>query len=347
VHTEGKIISGHILKKQEENQNNQQAENENIDMSEGAKELSAGQKAKLISLYDEWLADTCDLLQNFSKGTKIKKNSVLSIIDKILLVCPENKNFFLSIAQERETTEYLFAHSLNMAIISVIIGAGLKYNNANLRLLGVAAYFADIGMFKIPKHIREKQVALTQADIQLIKTHPIHSNKMLQNYGQFPEIIAEVVMQVHENFDGTGYPQGKKGDEIHEYAKIISIADTFDAMTKKRSFRQEKIPHNIMKEMLKLVEKKFDPKIMRVFLSTMAIYPIGSMVQLNTKELGLVIDINEASPLKPKVKILYDSQLKKVNNEDIKIIDLMKNEEYKIIGVINPKALGISIVDEI
>ncbi|HPP88188.1 MAG TPA: HD-GYP domain-containing protein, partial [bacterium] len=147
--------------------------------------------------------------------------------------------------------------------------------------------------------------------------------------------------------DGTGYPQGKKGDEIHEYAKIISIADTFDAMTKKRSFRQEKIPHNIMKEMLKLVEKKFDPKIMRVFLSTMAIYPIGSMVQLNTKELGLVIDINEASPLKPKVKILYDSQLKKVNNEDIKIIDLIKNEEYKIIGVINPKALGISIVDEI
>ncbi|MBP7652205.1 HD-GYP domain-containing protein [Candidatus Dependentiae bacterium] len=345
VKTEGRITSGHtVTPKVETPQTSAEtsaAEDENL------LDIGIAKKTKLVSLYDDWMMSTCQILKDLSSGTKVDKNSILNIADRIVMVVPQNKSLFLSIVQERETEEYVYGHSLNMAIISVIIGEALKYNNANLRLLGISALLCDIGMLKIPKHIREKQIALAPSDIQLIKTHPIHSNKIIVNYGQFPETVAEVALQLHENYDGSGYPLGKKGDEIHEYAKIISIADSFDAMTKKRSFRKEKVPHTVMKELLKMVEKKFDPRIMKIFLMHMAIYPVGTMTQLDSKELGLVVAVNDSAPLKPIIKILYDSNLKRLSESEIKIIDLSKNDDKKIVGVINPKELGISVVNEL
>lgn len=352
VKTEGRITSGHVItERKEQPQTNAHKTQSNAAPAPDINKIdpggiSPGQKAKFIKIYDEWIASVSQILKELNTGVKVDKNSILNIIDKIVMVVPDNKNIFLSIVQSFETEEYIYGHSLNMAVLSVIIGAALKYNNANLRMLGIAALLGDIGMLKIPKHIREKQIALTTSDIQLIKTHPIQSAKVIQNYGQFPELIAEIALQLHENYDGSGYPQGKKGDEIHEFAKIITIADSFDAMSKKRSFRKEIIPHNIMKELLKMNEKKFDPRIMKVFLVTMAIYPIGSMVQLDTNELGIVVEINEQSPLKPVVRVLYDSKLKKLLDTETRLINMLTDIKIKIIKVINPKELGITIVDE-
>ncbi len=357
VRTEGRITSGHMIHESKDSasgstynaaaQNTAAKAEKNTDTNVEFTGVSQAQKSKLMNLYDEWIISVSQILKDLSTGIKVDKNLILNVIDRLVMSVPEYKNIFLSIAQMRETEEYIFGHSLNMAIISIIIGNALKYNNANLRMLGIAALLGDIGMLKIPKHIREKNIKLNDADVQLIKTHPIGSSKIIQNYGQFPETIAEVAKQLHENYDGSGYPQGKKGDEIHEYAKIISIADSFDAMSKNRSFRKEIIPHSIMKELIKMSEKKFDPRIMKIFLVTMAIYPIGSMVQLDTNELGLVIQISEQSPLKPMIRILYDSKLKKLPENETHIVDMLKKDTVKIIKVINPKELGISVVNEL
>ncbi|HPN30989.1 MAG TPA: HD-GYP domain-containing protein [bacterium] len=346
VKSEGRITSGHAIVPKAEPEPAAQAQAQAAE-EEASLDIGIAKKTKLVSLYEDWMISTSQVLRDLSTGAKVDKNTILNIVDRIVMVAPQNKSLLLSIVQERETEEYVYGHSLNMSIISVIIGEALKYNNANLRLLGISALLCDIGMLKIPKHIREKQIALTPSDVQLIKTHPVHSNKIIANYGQFPEVIAEAALQLHENFDGTGYPLGKKGEEIHEYAKIISIADSFDAMTKKRSFRKEKVPHNVMKELLKMVEKKFDPRIMKIFLMHMAIYPVGSLTQLDSKELGLVVAVNDSAPLKPIIKILYDSNLKRLSESEVKILDLSKSDDKKIVGVINPKELGISVVNEL
>jgi len=345
VKTEGNITSGHKIPTISEKDILNENSKETNTIEEPKKNTIT--KKEILTKYSEWLEYITLILNDLSKGVDVERDSIINIIENIMLNVPLSKNTFLSIVQSKESEEYLYGHSLNITILSIIIGDALKYSNANLRLLGISALLADIGMFKVPKHIREKKLALSPMDIKLIKTHPNLSNSIIKKYGKFNDIVAEVSLQIHENYDGSGYPKGIKGDEINEFAKIISIADSFDAMTKKRTFRKEKIPHNIMKELLKNVEKKFDPMIMKIFLMHMAIYPVGSMVQLDTKELGIVIETYKKSPLKPIVKILYDSNYVKVSKDKIKKVDLTKDLNRKIIKVVNPKELGISIVNEI
>jgi HD-GYP domain-containing protein (c-di-GMP phosphodiesterase class II) len=341
IYTEGKVTSGHDLLKIKK-----ELEKEEKIIVDAEVETQ-NDKFSLLELYDGWVTIVADILKDLNSGFKFDKQIILRLVDKFVEIIPKNKEKFISIAQSRETEEYLYGHSLNMAIISVIIGSAMKYPVANIKLLAISALLCDIGMLKIPKHIREKTVALNEKDIKLIKTHPTQSYIIIKNSGLFSDIVANVALQLHENHDGSGYPKGISGEHIHDFAKIISIADSFDAMSKKRSFRKEKVPHNIMKALLKSNGKKFDPKIMRVFLIQMAVYPVGSMVQLETNELGIVCSVNEKDPLKPKLKLLYDSKYKRLKNEEVKIIDLLKHPEIKIKKVVNPKDLGISIVNEI
>lgn len=309
------------------------------------KEPTNAEKRKLISLYDSTVPDVEKLLNQISQAQKVNKEFCHNLVDKFVMTVPKYMNFFLNLVHGKSTEEYLIAHSMNTMILSIIIGHCMKFTTTQLRVLALGGVLHDVGMLKIPKYIREKERALTDNDIKLIKAHTIHSYRLILGLSDFDPIVATIGFQHHEHWDGTGYPQKLSGDNIHQFARIVAVAQAYSAMIKKRAYRTEKISHNVMKEILKSSEKNFDPVIVKLFLDTMAIFPVGSVLQLSNKKIGIVVAANPGAPLQPIIKIILDEDKKRVIAPDI--IDLKSDNSLKIEKIFDPKQLGISVVNEI
>lgn len=264
---------------------------------------------------------------------------VEDIVDKFI-IRPE---IFLSLVNNfalREIVgDYLYPHSVNVSILAANLGFALGYNKSEVIDLCACSLIHDIGMLKISKQIIDKPAKLSEEEFTEIKRHPVYGLAFLLKIKDSPKITADVVYQHHENKDGTGYPEGKKGDEISEFAKIAAIAEVFEAMTHPRPYRTERIlPFAAVKMMIQEDEAKFDQKMLKAFLNYITFYPINSFVMLNNNEIGRVIGINNLSPMRPIVEIVFDGQGNQLKK--LKIIDLAKSPVLFIKKAIDEQSLG-------
>jgi HD-GYP domain-containing protein (c-di-GMP phosphodiesterase class II) len=197
----------------------------------------------------------------------------------------------------------------------------------------VGALLHDIGMVRVPSYIIEKEGELTSDEYNRVKTHTVYGYRVVLNEIGMENDIADIVMQHHEMYDGSGYPRKLKGKDISVYARIVAVCDVYAAMIKKRSYREEYLSYNAMKNILGGSNRKYDPDIVKAFLSNMAIYPVGSVVQLNNGVIAKVISANPELPLRPKVVVVIDEFGVKPGTGTI--IDL---ETEKSIFIKNPVA---------
>jgi len=265
-----------------------------------------------------------EIVQGRTKEWREIVQIVEDIVDKFIIK-PE---IFLSLVNNftlREIVEdYLYPHSVNVSILAANLGFALGYNKSEVIDLCACSLIHDIGMLKISKQIIDKPSKLTEEEFTEIKRHPVYGLAFLLKIKDSPKITSDVVYQHHENKDGTGYPEGKKGDEISEFAKIAALAEVFEAMTHPRPYRTERIiPFAAVKMIIQEDEAKFDQKVLKTFLNYITFYPINSFVILNNNEIGRVIGINNLSPLRPIVEIVFDGQGNQLKK--LKIIDLTKS----------------------
>ncbi len=211
----------------------------------------------------------------------------------------------------------LAAHSANVCIYSLMLGRGANYSHGQLIELGITALLHDIGMVFVPKEIVNKRGKLTTSEFKQIRKHPNYSYKILQTLGKEYLWIAKVVSQEQERENGQGYPNGLKGDEIHDYAKIIGIVDVYEALTHHRPQRRGHMPHDAVKLILGTQKNLFSDEVKRLLLTKLSCFPLGSYVKLNSKAICKVIEVYEDSPLRPTVEILFDSQKRKLPNKKI------------------------------
>jgi HD-GYP domain-containing protein (c-di-GMP phosphodiesterase class II) len=211
----------------------------------------------------------------------------------------------------------LAAHSANVCIYSLMLGKGANYSHGQLIELGITALLHDIGMVFVPKEIINKRGKLTTSEFKQIRKHPNYSYKILQTLGKKYLWIANVVSQEQERENGQGYPNGLKGDEIHDYAKIIGIVDVYEALTHHRPQRRGHMPHDAVKLILGTQKNLFSDEVKRLLLTKLSCFPLGSYVKLNSKAICKVIEVYEDSPLRPTVEILFDSQKRKLPNKKI------------------------------
>jgi HD-GYP domain-containing protein (c-di-GMP phosphodiesterase class II) len=183
-------------------------------------------------------------------------------------------------------------HSVNVAIYSIKIGEGLGYNRDQLIDLGVAALTHDVGMVTLPADIFSKG-KLTDADKQALNEHPLKGHEILSQLGDSFDWVSDVALQEHEREDGSGYPNGLKGNGIHQYAKIVGMADMYVGLTRSRPERRGLLPFEAVKEILQTHKAKFDPRVIRVLLGKLSAFPVGSLVQLNSGAVGTVIETDE------------------------------------------------------
>lgn len=244
-------------------------------------------------------------------------------IDQVVLGGRE----FLALIDECEASEnYLFVHCPNVAILAIYVGLALGYNKSKLDELGVAAYFHDIGMTRVTDIVAHPNI-LSDEEYEKVKMHPQIGSEILKIQGASERLI-RIVREEHERMDGSGYPFGIGGGDINEYARIIGLVDTYEAMTHQRPYRKKLDPHEASKEILTSGQDLFEISMIRTLINIVDVYPIGSWVELNTGEIAKVIEVNKDHPLKPVVNIMFDSQ----NNvlKDTATINLVKSQNRYI-----------------
>ena len=216
--------------------------------------------------------------------------------------------------------KYVIHHSINVAIYALKMADDLGFSHARKLELAMAALLHDIGMAVIPDRILYKQEELSKQEIKILRERPNYSYKILQSFGQGFAYLAESAAQVYERIDGSGYPRGLKGDELHEYAQIIGLLDMYEALIHSRPQRDKLTHFTAVKEVINTCKHRFQRRHLKSLLSIFTVFPIHSYVRLNSNAIGKVIETYPDQPMRPKLQIIYDSQRRKVLTERIVIL---------------------------
>lgn len=217
--------------------------------------------------------------------------------------------------------EYLPYHMVNVMIMSISLGLGLRYNRSKVDELSLGAFLNDIGTSEYLKLALQPR-QLSEGEYNQIKDHISASVMILSSIKELPEAVIQAIKETHERMDGKGYPRGIKGGELSEYARIIAIADVYEAAVHSRVYRKKRSPHEVIKEMLSSVSGSFDSRALKAFINLIGIYPAGSYVELNSAEIAKAISSNDNFPLRPVVNIIFDSNKRRLNEP--RLINLAK-----------------------
>jgi putative nucleotidyltransferase with HDIG domain len=229
------------------------------------------------------------------------KRAVRSMAESII----RNPDALMCFAQLKRKDEYTALHSLRVCVLALTLGRQLGMPREQLEVLGLGALLHDIGMVKVPDEILGRPDALTPAETEMVKQHVTWGAEMLYDSRQIPGAALEIVTGHHERYDGSGYLRGLRGDQIGEFSMIGAIVDHYDAITSDRAYRGAISAHNVLMQMYEWRNTLFSAPLVEKFIQCLGIYPIGSVVETNGGEVGVVAAINRAQRLKPYVKLLY------------------------------------------
>jgi HD-GYP domain-containing protein (c-di-GMP phosphodiesterase class II) len=247
-----------------------------------------------------------------------------------------NNSFIYFILGGEVSGHELAKSSVNTAILSALTAQELHLANHKIHNVIAGALLHDIGMIRLSKGITEKKGGLSDAELEQIKSHPLHTSKIVTKELFGPNEVNLIALQHHERWDGKGYPDNLIGPTIDIGARIVSVADAFEAMVSKKSYRDSIIGYQAVKNLLADNASRFDPEVISVFTKIMGIYPIGSIVRLNNNSVARVMSINTKTPLRPVIQMLTDKDGKVIDSKDTVIVDLLEDKTIFIKSAIDP-----------
>ncbi|CAH1523980.1 HD-GYP domain-containing protein [Vibrio owensii] len=258
------------------------------------------------------------------------KQLIDDIVEK--LMCDDNVT--LHLMNGKNEFEDIYFHSLNVAVIAMMIGRAKGYSAEQLKALSFAALFHDMGKIKIPTAILRKQTPLSEPESNYLKLHTKYGLDMANQIEDFPDSAKTVIAQHHELRDGSGYPEGLKGDEIDELAQVIIVANAFDNLCHTPIASEQKIPYTALSYLYKNCKHLYKEENLNILIKFMGVFPPGTVVQLSNNMVGLVISVNASHLLFPNV-LVYDPA---VPRTQAPIIDLA-SKDIKIVNAIHPSKL--------
>ena len=313
------------------------------DAPQGRDGLTGGDPSKM----EVWSPDIIDLGERFIEMARTIRDEVRngvvidpspvfgdlqSVINKDLI-----EQMYEYTMCELNDREMILRHSVEVTFISLMIGKGVDYDHKTQLILGLAAFLANVGMYKIPDDILNKNGELEKSEIKIIKNYPKVSYEILDQTEKKYKWLAEIALQVHERSDGSGYPNGLKGKEINKLASIIGLVDVYIGMTSERPYRGGLDQTDAIKYIVDEAKDLFPRKIRKAFLDQVTLFPINSYVILNNQSIGRVLRTNKKWTLRPTIELLFNSQGDKLGTP--KIIRLIDNPLLYIKGSVNSNEL--------
>ena len=249
-----------------------------------------------------------------SAVTAYQKTKVLDIqplkkvLRELVVEIIRNRDSMIHQLDMRTYQDYIYAHSVNTCVLSVLIAVNLDYPEGKLTDLALGTMLHDVGMMMLPDALLMKMGNLTPEESKQVQQHPEDGFNILRTVREIPITVAHIAYQHHERVDGKGYPRNLTADKILEFAKVAAVADTFDALVSDRPYRKGMVPHEAYEVMMALADSYVDRDILHLFLTHVAIYPVGAVVQLDNGQHGVVTKVLPRLQTRPQVRLLTDQQ---------------------------------------
>ena len=273
---------------------------------------------------------------------------ILEVVEKILNDILASDDIVFHIDQLRDLDAYLLDHSINVAILSVVMGIVSGFTRAELQKLAVGAILHDVGKLFLDQDLVNRPGPLTAEEFSLIKYHSKLGSDLLKKFPEIDRESVEIALYHHERLDGSGYPSGLMGQEIAIFAQIVGIIDVFDALTSDKVYAKKVSPYKAMQIIFKDIDVKFDKVLLTRFLTSVGYYYHGAVVRLFNESIGVV---TERDRYRPVVRVIQDGSGKVVadhyeidlkKNPTIRIKAILSEAESAILPYFTNKNMGIS-----
>ncbi len=289
-------------------------------------------------------------LQDARLGHAIDVPELRNAVAKMTRSVIGNASAALWLTTLKKVDEYTAIHSINVCILSLTFGRHLGLSEAELRNLGIGAVLHDVGKTRTPSEILEKPGALTTEEFEIVKRHPEDGYQLMLDARHMSKQALEIIRLHHERLDGSGYPFGLPGDRIPLHVRLVSIVDAYDAMTSDRVYQSAKSPDTALKILYEGRGKHYDNRLVEHFIRCIGIFPVGSIVELDSGAIAVVVAQNPKSQLKPTILFLRTPAGEPFRKRLLVNLDALGEEEaarlgQRIIRGLDPATAGIDIPD--
>jgi len=266
-----------------------------------------------IIQHESTLDDVKGILKNIQGGKGINVTKVRNSVKSCVVSIVDNPNAMLWLSKLHNRDQYTAEHCLNVGILAIALGRHMGIEQKELETLGLCGMLHDVGKIKLDQELLNKPARLTEEEFELIKAHCQFGKDILEEDANVPREAIEAAFSHHERIDGSGYPLSKEAGALNLYTRIISVVDTYDAITTNRCYDNSRPASEAIKILFSCRDKHFDGWVVEQFIECLGIYPTGSLVELQSGEAAVVIDSNKTSRLHPKVTVILDEKKRSCN----------------------------------
>ena len=329
-------------------------ENETAADDSGARDHRESVTTLVRKTYSHALTSIVNMTRKLAADKKVGIQKSKRVVQSLIDILTEDESVLLGMSTIRNYDDYTYTHSVNVAILSMCLGKRLGLSRAGLEQLGLCALFHDLGKVAVPIQLIQKETALTESEYERVKTHPLHSVSQIIRLNADHSLKKKLVLPPFEHHLGndlSGYPQSDRRAPLSLYGRILTVVDVYDAMTSGRSYRPDPIsPDRALRLMVEDAGSKLDPIILKAFIDMMGIYPVGTLLFLDTREVGLTMETPErGEPSRPLVCLLFragEEQLIKGDRVDLSERDETDGRYLRnIVRCAHPSEYGIQPAD--
>ncbi|MBD3314552.1 MAG: HD domain-containing protein [Chitinivibrionales bacterium] len=290
-------------------------------------------KDEVTGSYEEALGVTTRTLDALAGHERVGGTEIRRIVNRFVEIFVTDRNILLNLSGTRtKNRDYVYTHSLNVCLLSLNIAAAYGYNREQVAEIGIGALLHDVGMLLIPSEIRLREKRLSEEHWYEIQKHPILGLHLLEKVRGLPDSTPVVAYQVHERCNAKGYPKKRHGVLIHRHAKVVQVADIYEALTSPRPHRAPYVPYKAMVALVKMARQGLiSQEFVKAFMEYASLFPVGSLVRLNDGRIAKVVATNGTSYAKPVLSILTDADGKALSPNQIYQLDLKEETECQIV----------------
>lgn len=289
-------------------------------------------------LYDTTVHYARSIMDEMRAKGVVDVDAADPLVEGMLQSLTRNTNALVGLSKLRSADEYTYTHCINVGLLGMVFGRHLGFGPITLARLGMAGLFHDLGKARVPDDILKSPRRLTPDEFEVMKSHPGLGYDFMRTRGGVADEVLEGMYEHHEKYNGLGYPRGLQGEEISVTGRILAVVDVYDALTSRRVYKEAMLPHKALSLMYGMRGQDFSPGLVERFIRCLGIYPVGSVVELNTGQRCVVSEANLRNPLQPRVLIVHDSKGRPCMSRPL---DLFGQVAVRIVTCHDPASVGI------